>query len=114
MTEQIRFSDWLPVPQHRQKDPDTSKAGAKSVSLRAGTQMARLAIAYRNHGDMTDDEAGEVSGLRAEGAGYWKRCSDLRKAGIVEPTGDTREGRSGEQQRVCRLTAFGSILVNTL
>ena len=73
--------------------------------------MARLAVVYRA-GSCTDDEAGTQAGLAH--TGYWKRCSDLRKANIIEPTGETRAGRSGEQQQVCRLTAFGSILVNTL
>lgn len=112
MTEQLPFESWLPVPRARQSDPSTSHDGIRTVSLRAGTQAARLARAYRDAGELTDDEAGQIAGLRD--AGYWKRCSDLRRAGIIEPTGETRPGRSGEQQRICRLTALGVILAADL
>lgn len=109
-TEPLRFDDWLPVPSARVKDPATSKLAAKK--LRSGTQLARLAVVYRDRGELTDDEAGELAGLGH--AGYWKRCSDLRKANIIEPTGATRPGKSGEQQRVCRLTVFGATVTATL
>ena len=112
MTEQLRFEEWLPVPAARRRDPATSQAAA--TRLRPNTQLARLAVAYRDGGNLTDDEAGTLSGLRQQGAGYWKRCSDLRKAGIIEATGDTRPGASGEQQRVCRLTAFGLLVTANL
>lgn len=112
MTEQLPFESWLPVPRARQSDPSTSHDGVRAVSLRAGTQAARLARAYRDAGELTDDEAGQIAGLRD--AGYWKRCSDLRRAGIIEPTGETRPGRSGEQQRICRLTPLGVILAADL
>lgn len=104
-TSPLPFVEWLPIPQARDKDPDTSKQAATAMVLRAGTQATRLAIAYRDGGPMTDDEAGHAAGLSH--TGYWKRCSDLRRGNIIEPTGETRPGRSGELQRVCRLTAFG-------
>lgn len=111
-TNPLPFVEWLPIPQARGQDPDTSKRAATAMVLRAGTQATRLAVAYRDGGPMTDDEAGVAAGLSH--IGYWKRCSDLRRGNIIEPTGETRPGRSGELQRVCRLTAFGSILVTTL
>lgn len=110
MTDQLIFEEWLPAPAARKNDPATSKAAAGR--LKPNTQMARIAIAYREHGPLIDDEAGNFAGLAH--AGYWKRCSDLRKAGIIEPTGETRTGKSGEQQRVCRLTVLGIELVNSL
>jgi len=112
VTEPLRFDEWLPVPAVRRRDPATSHTAA--ARLRPNTQLARLAVAYRDGGDLTDDEAGTLSGLRQAGAGYWKRCSDLRKANIIEPTGETRPGASGEQQRVCRLTAFGVLATANL
>ena len=109
-TEPLQFRDWLPEPSARRNDPNTSKSAARR--LRSGTQLARLAVVYRNSEGLTDDEAGTLAGLAQ--SGYWKRCSDLRKANIIEPTGDTRAGRSGEQQRVCRLTAFGLLVTANL
>ena len=111
-TDPLPFESWLPEPRSRRRDPETSTAAARSVTLRAGTQAARLAVAYREHGELTDDEAGVLAGLTT--AGYWKRCSDLRRANVIEPTGETRPGRSGERQRVCRLTALGAALVAVL
>lgn len=111
-TEPLPFAGWLPEPRARQSDPVTSTEAARAVALRAGTQAARIAVAYRDNGDLIDDEAGQLAGLGH--AGYWKRCSDLRRAGIIEPTGETRPGRSGEQQRVCGLTALGRTLTANL
>lgn len=111
-TEPLPFTCWLPEPRARQSDPATSTQAAKAVSLRAGSQATRIAIAYRDNGDLTDDEAGRIAGLGH--TGYWKRCSDLRAAGIIEPTGETRPGRSGERQRVCRLTVLGRTLTANL
>lgn len=110
--EQLPFTEWLPAPRARRSDPPTSHDAARTVSLRAGTQATRIAMAYRAHGDLIDDEAGAIAGLLH--AGYWKRCSDLRRAGIIEPTGETRPGRSGEQQRVCRLTPLGVTLLGAV
>lgn len=111
-TEPLPFDGWLPAPRARQSDPSTSHDGVRAVSLRAGTQTTRIAMAYLEHGDLIDDEAGAIAGLAH--AGYWKRCSDLRRAGIIEPTGETRPGRSGEQQRVCRLTPLGVTLLGAV
>lgn len=86
--------------QARRTDPETSKAAARSVD---GSAMREaLAEAYRAAGadGLTDEEAGTRTGLD----GAWKRCSDLRRLGLIEPTGFTRRGRSGREQRVSRWT----------
>lgn len=92
----------------RATDPATSKAGAREVAIRAGSQKARLLRAYALAGPhgLTDEEAGYVAHM--EGTGYWKRCSELRAAGLIAPTGEQRLGRSGSMQAVHALTELGA------
>ena len=94
----------------RHSDPETSHLAAKSVKLRAGTQQARLLVAYdcASLRGLTDQEAGEMTGLiNQSGCGYWKRCSELRQAGYIVPTGETRISQANEQQRVYVITLLG-------
>ena len=100
----------------RHSDPETSHLAAKSVKLRAGTQQARLLVAYdcASLRGLTDQEAGEMTGLiNQPGCGYWKRCSDLRRAGYIMFTGETRTSNAGEQQRVCVITFLGRSVAST-
>ena len=84
----------------RATDPGTSKAGARDVAIRAGSQKARLLRAYELAGahGLTDEEAGYVA--RMDHTGYLKRCSELRAAGLIVPTGEQRLARSGSMQAV--------------
>lgn len=102
------------LPLFRAADPETSRDGARDLKPRQGTQAMELLVAYSTARLMglTDEEAGIRSGLATRGAGYWKRCSDLRNAGLIEATTVTREGRSGSAGRVCVITAKGLEAVN--
>lgn len=92
----------------RSSDPATSKEAAKAMRIRGASQKAELLRAYADaeHG-LTDEEAGEISGLAASGAGYWKRCSELRNAGYIRRTNETRVGSTGLAQEVCVITEVG-------
>lgn len=81
----------------RSSDPHTSRAAARSLD--AKTILAQLARVYRDAGasGLTDEEAGDRVGK----PGAWKRCADLRRLGMIEPDGRTRDGTSGRAQRVC-------------
>lgn len=95
---------WLGV---RRNNGATSGAGAKAITVRAGTQRAQLLKMYLNY-ELTDEEAGRMSGLAdMPNCCYWKRCSELRQAGYIEPTGETRLSSAGVPQQVCRITAEG-------
>lgn len=99
----------LMTPDHapnrvRANDYATSKAGAVSVSFRAGSQKARLLDAYRRATDgLTDEEAAAIAGL-PERSCYWKRCNELRDAGLIETTGQERPGLAGVPRIVCRVS----------
>lgn len=106
------------TPAARRRDPATSQQGAASVKMRAGSQRAKLLHAYsvapesRGHG-FTADEAAAWAQLPATSC-YWKRCSELREAGLIVPTGETRQGRAADEQMVCRITDTGWAVLNDL
>ena len=104
---------WLGV---RRNDGATSTGGAKAIKVRAGSQRAILLAVYDSNVYLTDEEAGNVSGLAMlPKCCYWKRCSELRQAGYIRPTGKTRVSSAGVEQQVCEITDEGSrVLDSTL
>lgn len=96
------------LPLFRVSDPDTSAKAAEDVRLRQSSQMYKLLEQYVLHRQgLTDEEAGVFSGLAQRGAGYWKRCSDLRRLGLIEDSKVRREGVSGSAMMVCVFTPAG-------
>lgn len=96
----------------RHTDPATSQRAARSrgLNIRAGSQRARLLTAYADAGDygLTNEGAGIITGLAERpGCCYWKRCDELRKAGYIRWTEDTRTSRAGEAQGVSVITRAG-------
>lgn len=84
----------------RDADPVTSHAGADAIKGRRQTRAETLLATYRQFpGGLTDEQAGELSGV----PGAWKRCSDLRRAGLIVPTGATRPTHGGGIGMVCRV-----------
>lgn len=95
------------APLARTHDPDTSHCAAETVRPRRGGMLAALLAAYAAAGTgYTDEEAASAARLPL-GAGYWKRCSDLRNAGYIKPTGVMRPGASGLAREVCAITDRG-------
>jgi hypothetical protein len=98
----------------RRTDPGTSKQATDSIKDRAGSQRARLLAAFaRNATDhvvdgLTDEQAARVAEDVSLSSEYAKRCSELREAGLIEPTGETRPGASGAARIVSRITPAGS------
>jgi hypothetical protein len=96
---------WLGV---RRNHSATSGAGAKAITVRSGSQRATLLASYYVHDDLTDEEAGKVSGLSdLPKCCYWKRCGELRQAGYIKITGATRVSSAGVEQQVCAITDDG-------
>lgn len=97
---------------YRSDDHNTSIAGAESVAFRAGSQKAKLLAAFADAGPrgMTDDEAAIATGL--DRSCFWKRCGELRAAGLLVDTGMSRPGPLfGEQRMVSAITRLGRDLV---
>lgn len=104
----LTFDD-LP-PNTRTTDPTTSRKAGAAVVIRAGSQRARLLVAYADAGDygLTNEGAGIVTGLAERpGCCYWKRCGELLAGGFIRATDETRTSRAGEAQRVCVITHAG-------
>lgn len=94
----------LTFPTARNTDPATSK---QPLNVRSGSQRAIILAVYVN-GEYIDDEIGQITGFgNLPNCCYWKRCSELRQAGYIEPTGLTRRSRADKLQQICRITDAG-------
>jgi hypothetical protein len=90
----------------RRTDPATSHAAAHALADKATMMRALLNVFAGHTGGLTSEEACHLAGYGpADGA--WKRVSDLKTAGHIIPTGDTRAGGSGRQQAVLAITEEG-------
>ena len=102
---------WLGV---RANDPETSTKAAQGLWVRAGSQRAKLLAQY-GEDSMTDEEAGHASGLALlPKCCYWKRCSELRQAGYIAPTGEVRPSSANVDQQVCSITETGRDVLDSL
>lgn len=118
-----------PVTHARTTDPVTSKAAARRSSVRAGSHKARLLAAYGsataskavgmdNVTGLTDVEAAEICDLLS--VGYWKRCSDLRNDGLIQPvlhdSGNVviRYTANGDANMVCSITDLGLATLSSM
>lgn len=104
----MKDQDLWSVKHARSNDPDTSKQAACENKLYRNELMRSLLMAFLAAGQtgFTDEEAGErVVGLLNRS--WWKRCSDLRAVGFIEPTGEKRRTSQGSLARVSRITKSG-------
>ena len=100
----------------RDEDPstshDTGRAAAeregKVLDVGANTQRHRLLKVYGRdiQSALSDEAAASLADLHYRGVCWWKRCSELRQGGFIEPTGQV-EGFSGATVRVCTITEKG-------
>lgn len=84
----------------RRSDPSTSHAAASEIAPKLGKIQQQLLLAFHSQAarnGLTPDEAEDVAGLHP---GARRRISELHEAGLIEPTGEVRRGRSGKAQRV--------------
>lgn len=90
-----------------------SATASPDLVLRAGTQRWNLLRQYALHGPLTNEQAGDLSGLSAKkGCCYWKRCSELLKHGYLEDAHYSLCSQAGEMQRVCRIARKGWDAIN--
>lgn len=96
-------------PRARRSDPRTSHdAAAQLVKAESHCRMI-LRLYAQNTDGLTDAEVEAVNIVQHA----WKRCSDLRSAGLISPIESaggeivTRPGPSGRMQQVCAITVEG-------
>lgn len=90
-------------------DPATSHTAANGGAIRKGTQRHLLLKAWAAYGaeGLTDEEAMILADGVSPMSEYAKRSSELRDAGLIIPTGETRPGSSGTERMVSRITELG-------
>ena len=95
--------DWTSDQHARRVDPHTSRRAAGSVqsSARAIADQIRREIETRGPG--TFSELATRTGIGEQQV--WKRLSDLKNWGLIEPSGEERPGPSGRSQTVWRVAA---------
>lgn len=71
----------------------------------------RYSYDWEPSGMLTDEIAARIAGLGH--TGYWKRCSELRRDGLIKPVVNkhgkllTRRSKSGVQVMLCKITGDG-------
>jgi hypothetical protein len=89
-------------------------AVSKELRIRAGSQRWTLLRQYVEHGPLTNEQAGDLSGLsEKKSCCYWKRCGELLQHGYLADTGVEVRSQVGEMQRVCRVTDKGLAAIQT-
>lgn len=106
-------------PGARNSDPWTSHAAAKFIEPTAKNQRGKLLAAYATttaqlSDGLTDEEAQSLRPDVSRLSGFWKRCSELRQGGYIEPTGKTRKSHAGVDCIVCRITDKGTAALNKI
>jgi len=110
----------------RNSDPATSKVN-RDAFYKKMSQRDLILMTYHHYkqhdftefaNGMTDEEVGKHTTRMGESffdlrICYWKRCSELRKMGLIEPIGETRLSSAGQSQQVCRITEEGMKYVTT-
>lgn len=117
MTQPTLWDSLTPDPKHlaRSTDPATSRKAAQRTPFRATSQNALLLAVYAAGGQLSDDEAAQQAGLLTRvGCCWWHRCSDLRKAGFIAPTGTRISSLTGEERMTCVITPAGLTLAKEL
>jgi hypothetical protein len=93
-------------PSHaRRTDPDTSHATAKLVKMNAQRYRV-LGSYYKHRREMIDHEAYALAGMHQSGYAH-QRCSDLRNAGWIVPTGNKGTTPFKKPARKCVITTTG-------
>lgn len=94
------------LPLFRLTDPDTSRQIRRSA---ISSQCMVLLSFYRQSSIGLTDEQVACQAAEADHRinGYWKRCSDLRRLGLIVDCGVRRTLSSGSSGMVCAITAKG-------
>ena len=97
----------------RRSDPATSHKAASCPQsiMKWSSNKHLLLLAYAKR-SMTDEHAEVQSGVRI--AGFWKRCSELRALGLIEPTGKTEIAKTGKEVMVSRITPRGREVLQSI
>jgi len=82
----------------RYTDPVTSHAAAARVAEFSEAYCGYIYRALQTHGPGTFEDIARWTGMR--GSQIWRRLPDLERDGLAQPTGGTKKGSTGRQQRL--------------
>lgn len=116
--QQIRLDDtFVPdTPHARRSDPFTSRRAAKKMEEKEG-KTSRLKPNTDTHLTLKLIAERPLTGIearRATGKDIWKRVSDLRLAGLVQPVAVRRDPKTKHQGRVMAITPRGARVLHEL
>lgn len=104
----------------RTTDPATSHSSMPVSGVRKQHCLNLLRIHARNPRGLTDREAAAKAHLLETPSCWWKRCSDLRSQGLIEPVADPDTGAAvtvlgplGRPVQVSRITKIGTLFLST-
>ena len=90
----------------RASDPETSSEAAQG-SLPGWMSHAMQILPAFASAELNAYEASVKSGMIERSACPWHRVSDLKRLGLIEPTGEKRVGATDRMQMVYRITDKG-------
>jgi hypothetical protein len=90
----------------RASDPETSHEAAQASLPGWMTHAMQILPAFLD-ADLNAYEASVKSGMIDRSACPWHRVSDLKRLGLIEPTGEKRRGATDRMQMVHRITDKG-------
>jgi hypothetical protein len=90
-------------PHARASDPATSH---EAVPINITEQAFLILLAYSRSRPLLDHDAYRMAGF-GPNARDGQRCSDLRRAGLIERTGKRALTPSGKPGHLCRITVAG-------
>jgi hypothetical protein len=90
----------------RSNDPETSREAAEGSLPGWMSQAMQILPAFLDE-DLNAYEASVKSGVIERFRCPWHRVSDLKRFGLIEPTGEKRKGATKAKQMVLRITDKG-------
>lgn len=87
---------------YREQDPHTSKDAAKQVDTNRLERIVYAVVCAHPQGCIQDDVLRALPDMPY--SSVTARFSALVRKGLIEPTGETRAGKSGRQQRILKST----------
>lgn len=95
----------------RRGDPSTSHEAAQIAAVGAESARGKILLAFaRDHlrgwSGMTSEGVVKLAGVGHQRT-PWKRVSELKAAGLIEPTGQKVTGSSGAKAEVLHITEAG-------
>ncbi len=92
--------------------PETSRAAARGITIKTGTQRGRILLAIHNHAGLTDYEIHDVTDIKPDT--LRPRRVELVDAGLVLPATDRKRQHGGQDWTIWTCTPLGHEIAGEL